>query len=269
MTKLEQILRTARENYPFYILGFIIAFGMKHHYSESDVDNLRWILVPIAHLVTYLTEISFEYELHTGFISQSHRVIIAPSCAGINFLVICFSALFFTLVSRFKKSTSKCIWLVGSLYAAYVITLCANTLRIVVSIRLYGAHIYNGWITPERIHRLEGTLIYVCFLVIAYLAAEKITKYPRFSGIEVQKDTSLINEQPRPVILILFVPFVWYLLIAVFIPLLNIAGHQKGSPFIEHMVFVVIVCFCVLLICLFIAVFFHKSVDIFNERKRK
>lgn len=269
MRILRKAVTIVKENCLPYAVGLVIAAGFKYHYRAADVDDLGWILIPIVRLVELLTGIHFEHELYAGFISRSHRIIITPSCAGINFFVICFSTLFFPLVSRFAKSKAKFMWLAGSLCAAYTATLWTNTLRIIVSIYLYGADIYNSWITPERMHRFEGIVIYVSFLLIAYLVAERITGYPYFANVRIQKTARSEAKGFISVIRVLSIPFIWYVLIAVFIPLLNIANYQKGSLFAEHVIFVVAVSLCVLLVCLSVAAFLCKSVDIPDERERK
>lgn len=240
MTVLEKTLAIARQRGLFYAMGLTAAVLLKWHYSTADADDLRWVLAPIAHLVTFLTGISFEYEFRTGFLSRSHNVIIAPACAGINFLIICFSALFFPLLSRFEKRAARFTWLALSLCASYMITLCVNTLRIIISIYLYGAHIYNGWITPERVHRIEGILVYVCFLMIAYIAAERLTRRRPAAA-------------PLPIVRAPCVPLAWYVLIAVVIPLLNVHGFQRGPGFTEHIVVVSVVNLCIFHACLLVS----------------
>lgn len=248
MTVLEKTLAIARQRGLFYAMGLVAAVLLKWHYSTADADDLRWILAPIARLVTFLTGISFEYELRMGFLSRSHNVIIAPACAGINFLIICFSALFFPLLSRFEKRATRFTWLALSLCASYMITLCVNTLRIIISIYLYGAHIYNGWITPERVHRLEGILVYVCFLIVVYLAAERLTRRRPAAA-------------PLPIVRALCVPLAWYVLIAVVIPLLNVHGSQRGPGFTEHIFVISVVNLCIFHACLLVSAVLKRRKD--------
>jgi exosortase K len=144
----------------FYILVLFIAFGLKYHYSQAGSVDLVWILEPTARLVEHISGIEFESEVDTGFISREYRIIIAPSCAGINFLIIVFCMAMFSGIHVIRHSGSKLLWLIASLVCAYILTVAVNTLRIIASIYAYNADIYFGWITPARIHRLEGVVIY-------------------------------------------------------------------------------------------------------------
>ena len=69
----------------FYLAVVLIAFGLKYHYSKAGSDALVWILTPTATLVEQISGIPFEYETGTGFVNSVHRIIIAPSCAGVYF----------------------------------------------------------------------------------------------------------------------------------------------------------------------------------------
>ncbi len=88
--KSNMILHHLLRNSIFYILALLIAWGLKYHYSRSGSDELAWVLAPTAGLVELISGIQFENEAHTGFVSQGSRIIIAPACAGINFLIIAF-----------------------------------------------------------------------------------------------------------------------------------------------------------------------------------
>ncbi len=253
----------------FYSLGALTVLGVKYHYSTADADDLGWMLAPVARLVELAGGIHFERELRTGFVSISHGIIIAPACAGLNFLIICFSTIFFTLVSRLRGPAAKWTWFGVSITAAWLVTLWTNTIRILLSIYLYGAPIYGGWVTPERVHRLAGTLTYVSVLVVTYLAAERMTRGFSLSGplapITAPRKPGQVPSATR----MLPVPFAWYALITIFVPILNGTLRRNGSRFAEHALFITAASLSVFLAWLFIAALLKKKVDLFDETKEK
>jgi len=139
-----------------YMVALFIALGLKYHYSRAGGDDLVWILSPTARLVEYISGIEFESEAHTGYVNREYRIIIAPSCAGINFLIMVFCMAVFSSIHLIKHSWSKIFWSAASLVCAYSLTVTVNSLRIIASIYSYNADIYFGWFTPARVHRLQG-----------------------------------------------------------------------------------------------------------------
>lgn len=237
-------------NGPIYGAALLVAIGLKYHYGTADADQLRWMLAPLARLVEMWTGIRFACEPPAGFVGTSAGIVIAPACAGINFLVICFSALFFTLAHRLKGIFLRLAWLPATLLTAYAVTLLANSIRIITSIYLYRADIYGAWITPGRMHRLNGVLIYSCFLLVTYLAAERLT------AKTLQGPLSPVSSARR-----LSVPFLWYVFITIFVPILGGGSLRGEAPFVEHVIVVAAAVTCLFAICLSATVLYHKRVD--------
>src|SRR5437764_4299646 len=63
------------------------AWSMKWFYSTATVDQLRWILRPTTKLVDLVSGAEFEFESRAGYMNSEHSFLIAPSCAGVNFLL--------------------------------------------------------------------------------------------------------------------------------------------------------------------------------------
>jgi exosortase K len=239
----ENLSAMLRENGLPYLLGIAAAVGLKYHYSVANAEALLWMLSPVASLVGFFSGIQFQWELYTGFVSLSRGIRIAPACAGINFMIICFSSLFFPLVHRLSGRAVKLSWLWLSLAVAYLATLLTNTARILISIELYGAAIYGEWITPERVHRMAGTAMYLIVLVIVYLTAERLTSSSPVSG-------PLTKEKSRrfsPCALV--APLSCYVTVTVLVPLLNGAYGGHGSPSAEHLLPVIGLSLTVLIVC--------------------
>lgn len=269
MTMLSKIKNFLEENALFYAIGLIISLGLKYYYSHAGNDDLNWILIPTSRVVEYLSGIHFERELHIGLVNHAHRFIIVPSCAGVNFLTIAFSTLFFSFVHRPKGIGLKLLWLGISAGFAYLLTLVANALRIVAAIYLYRADIYGGWVTSERIHRIEGTFIYFLFLFIAYLTAERVIQ-----GLILKTPGEWRSPAPKGkefihIIRRCLIPFFWYSLIGLGIPLLRMAYKQDGAKFTEHFSLVTSVCLCILLLLFLILFGYRKAVCTMKQLKRK
>jgi exosortase K len=127
------------QNGIFIVLASFLAVGLKYHYSEAGSEDLVWILRPTASLVEWISGIPFEEEAHTGFVSYARRIVIAPACAGVNFLIIAFCMAAFSSLHRIQRQRVKWLWLTGSLVSAYGLTVFANAVRIMVSIYSYDA----------------------------------------------------------------------------------------------------------------------------------
>src|SRR5256712_9746243 len=153
----------------WHLLALAIAYALKSFYSRAGATELLWILAPSAWLAWLVGGIDVVYEQGAGFISRTHHLVVGSACAGVNFFIICFLCLYFSFARHFS---SRMRWLLYSLLITFGATVAANGLRIFVSAHLWDADIYGQWITPERMHRLAGTVIYYASLLAVYFAVE-------------------------------------------------------------------------------------------------
>lgn len=196
-----------------------LALGMKALYSRAGADALLWILAPSAWLARFVGGIDLTYEPGAGFISHAHHMVVGPACAGINFLVISFLTLYFSFT---RHSAGKARWLLTSAALSFGAAIVANGLRIFVSAYLWDADIYGSWMTPDRMHRLAGTVIYYASLLALYLV---MTSYFGDGG---KRTHSLA-------------PLFWYAGVSLGVPM---AGRlfSTGAPgFSEHAIWVMAV----------------------------
>ena len=236
------------QNGVFLLIAVLVAAGLKYHYRRASSDELVWILGPTAGLVEQISGIRFEKEAYTGFVNRTHQIIIVPSCAGVNFLIVVFCMAVFSGVHRIGPKLNKLLWVTVSVMSAYILTVFANALRIMLSIYCYQLDIYSNWITPERVHRLTGILIYFFFLCIFYSMLDRIFHmYSRKisgKGLGVFVRNSTRSEYARLAFAGL-IPFFWYGLITLAIPFINAAYSEYETRFIEHGWMVVSVCIAV------------------------
>ena len=231
----------------YFSIALLIAVGLKYHYSRAGSDELGWILGPTAGMVEYISGIRFEKEDGTGFLNQEYRIIIAPSCAGVNFMIIAFCAAAFSGLPYLKSSGFMTFWLGGSVAWAYLLTIAVNAFRIIASIYTIRADIHYGWLTLERLHRIEGVFIYFLFLYLSYMALERMIRLCVPAGAWKKKspvDFNLANIRISHTILM---PLFWYFFISMGIPILNRAYKANVPQFIEHGLVMFSVCMVVMI----------------------
>jgi exosortase K len=198
-------------------LTLAVAFALKLHYSSASADDLRWILAPTAGLVELTTGSEFVAEAGTGYLSTELRYLIAPSCAGVNFLIVAFCALVFGFVRPHRRAAHNALIAAASAAAAFAAALVANTLRIALAISLHVHAVSWGWLTPDRLHRIAGVAVYLTLLLAVFAAARRIARMPAS----------------------MWLPVCAYLGVALLVPLVN-GGHARAG-FWEHAAVVVAV----------------------------
>ena len=200
----------------------VCVFALKQYYSTASADQLKWILAPTASCVELLSGESFEFESHSGYISADHRFLIASSCAGVNFLLTAF--LMLSARRLLFDSTKRVRWsfIPVSLFAAYLVTLMANTTRILIALKLQGMSAI-GSLDSNQLHRLEGIFIYFLFLALLFLASERNNSDGTYG---------LMRR--------CFFPLLVYYATMLGIPLLN-GAYRTGRGFWEYSVVVLLV----------------------------
>jgi exosortase K len=184
-----------------------VALCLKHHYSASSPEGLRWILSPTRFVVAAVCGTGFHWESGEGYVSANRMTVIAKGCAGVNFMILAF-----VLLALCPGRSSG--WTVLALPGAYLATVGVNAVRIVAAIDLYSLDIYGAWLTPDRMHRLLGIAVY--YLALWSLHAWVNSGSSRESG-------------PNPMLAgTAFFPFVLYVLLLVVVPLAR--GRLAGTP---------------------------------------
>ena len=218
----------------FYGIVLVIAIGLKYHYSRANSDDLEWILRPTAIMVEQVSGIPFEREASTGYVNREHGIIIAPSRAGLNFYIIAFCMVVFSYSHLFNCLRLQLLWLGGSMLGTYLLTLTVNTFRIVVALHVYDLDLSSPWLTQERLHRLEGIIVYFVFLCTFYLILQKVLRY----YVGGKNSNSFLKGR---------LPFFWYALITLVVPLVRSGAHREISRVLEHGGFVFIVCLTIMI----------------------
>ncbi len=227
----------ALRNAAYLLPALGLAVMIKYHYSRAGSEDLRWILWPTARLVELFSGIAFAEELHAGFISHSRGILIAPACAGVNFLVVAFSVAVVAGLRHIRKLNLQMAWLAAALISAYVVTICVNAARILASIYSYETRLFSLWIAPARLHLLEGVLIYCFFLSIFYRIID--------GGLSraCSPSASAVSEKQDPRFrMTAALPSFCYLVVTLLVPLLHGAASGEPGRFAEHAAIVLTAC---------------------------
>jgi len=237
-----------KQNWIFYLFGFAAIFGIKYFYSRADCSDLLWILTPTAWWVRVLGGIPFEYIPDIGFVNHGLRFIIAPSCSGVQFMIITMAALLYSFVHRMGTMRRKLGWILLCLGCSYFFTIFVNGIRIVFAIYIplycYRPGHRTGWLTPDRLHTVIGVVIYFTSLFVVCQIAGYVTQR---DAAPSQKAIAPLNPPTpagtlRHLLSRCIPPMFWYFSIVLGIPLLNRAYRQNWSQFIEYATLMILVC---------------------------
>ena len=172
---MDQEWRDRAASYAFAGFALGLAWGLKDFYSRAHFEDLLWVLAPTRRLVEWLTGVAFEPEATQGYLSRDRLYQIVPSCAGVNFMIVAFTSLCCGLVHTLSTLRARLALIAASALAAYGVTVLANAVRIAIAIRLHEAGTSFGFLTPERIHCVEGVAVYFLFLCALFAVGARVT----------------------------------------------------------------------------------------------
>ena len=162
---------------PWRILAVaLLAAGLlagKSYYASASADDLRWILAPTSWLVSAMSGVAFTFESGTGYVSREAAFIIAPACAGLNFLFAATLALASGWLPGMVSGRTTARLLARAAVLALAATLAINTTRIVIAMALHHGRLPTLGLGPDEIHRAEGVVVYLGGLVALYGLARR------------------------------------------------------------------------------------------------
>lgn len=204
----------------------LLMLVLKRHYSLAVAEDLLWILAPTARLTAWVGGVQPVWEAGVGYADFARGIVIAPACAGVNFMIMAFGLATFFGLGRLRRFAGLLAWLVFSFAAAYLAALGVNTLRIVLSTALYRADIYSAWLTPDALHRVAGVWIYLGGLGLFFRGLQPIMS--RFANrFDPARRSFDAIRSP-------WLPLGWYLLGAVGVPTVNRLFKAPPSDFGIH-----------------------------------
>ena len=230
---------------------------IKYFFAEADSRQLDWLLRPTSHLVAWFSHLHFVSWDTFGYYNEMQRILIAPACSGLNFFLILLATGACLVVTSLACSARQILWLAGTALAAYGLTLMVNTMRILLAIFLYQQNLGIGPISPERLHRIEGVVIYyVClcaFVMLLSCLLHKKRENKKMHPLPEADSPVLLFRMPPGLGFRILLPLGCYLLFTLILPLLNGAAGKAPRIFAEHSLTVLLISlgFSLGLYCLF------------------
>ncbi|MFI5309192.1 MAG: exosortase K [Polyangiales bacterium] len=167
--------RCATERASVVAISVAIAGGLllKRYYAQAGVGDLRWVLAPSCWVAERLGGSSFAWDESAGYVNDGARMVVGPACAGVNFLVVCWLALFLSCHATYPRLRDKLGLWAASLGLAYLAAVAANGARIALAARLGHADFHAGIASHATVHRLLGVVVYSVALLAACAAATR------------------------------------------------------------------------------------------------
>lgn len=250
-----------QKNFIFYLTGGLIVLGIKYYYSLADCDSLLWILTPTTRWVEFLSGIPFIYQSGTGYVNHSLRLLIAPSCSGVQFMIITLATLVFSFVHLTAAPHGSCHpdkashrilrgfgWIAFSIPFSWIFTIFVNGLRIITAMYLpmYLERIglMSGLLTQDRLHTAIGVMVYVAALLTLYRMMSCLMVRKASSTTEREADSCCSQKADSGKFPARFArkclpPLFWYFLITLGLPFLNRAYLKNPSQFAEYAALIV------------------------------
>ncbi|MGL5436732.1 MAG: exosortase K [Lachnospiraceae bacterium] len=241
----------------FYLIGLIIILSVKYYYRNASSDDLKWILTPTAWWVQTISQISFEYESQLGYVSHEFRFILAPSCSGVQFMLISIATLLFSFIHRMKTKRMGFNWLMISMISSYLFTIFVNGLRIILSIYLPPYLSFcDQWMTAEKLHSLIGIAVYFTSLLVGYhiagLACKGITSRYLSDDVLIAETPEFVEDSCfRTICFECLPPIFWYLSIVLGLPSLSRLYQGNFDGFLEYTIIIVAVCLVIMFLFYF------------------
>lgn len=203
-----------------------VAYLLKDFYRKAGTEELAWIIGPTALLTEIFSGLSFVHEPGYGWVDIQHHAVIAPVCAGVNFLIIAFCMSSFQILWKAASAQAMITGVIIASTASYLITVIANAIRIILSVVLFSLDIHSEWVTPDMLHRVAGIVIYY-LLLCSYSSA--ISQFFKNTNHNTQPYNGLIMRQT-----ILLAPLFWYLLFSIGVPFANNSFENHPDLFVAH-----------------------------------
>jgi exosortase K len=153
------------------VLGII---ALKWWHRTAEVEALFWVLRPTVQLVSWISGEVFVPISGQGFWRVDGVVLINKDCAGINFLVISLAATWSQALPLPHTWRVKVCVIALCLVAPYLLTLVANTARILAASQfLRYTGIWEHLIAHRDLHLWLCSFVYLFFLVVFFLGLQR------------------------------------------------------------------------------------------------
>ncbi len=136
--------------------ALLAALALKQAYAVATTDQLAWMLGPLVAVLERVGGLSFQPLPDGGWLDAGHRVLVVKACAGGNFLL----ASWLGYLWRWQTRPAPLRTALIAFLAAWLTTLAANALRILLAIHGQDALSLRFGLSAADSHRLLGILVY-------------------------------------------------------------------------------------------------------------
>lgn len=239
--KLEKLTFCFKKYGIFYIIGMLLLFALKCFYRGANSQALLWILTPTAKWVRVLSGVFFAYEPQIGYISRDYQFLLAPSCAGVSFLVITAAVLFFSFLHRIKSIAGCTFWLFFSFGFSYFFTIVVNGIRVALAIflpiYLRDTTFFTTFLTEKQLHTSIGIVVYFTALLLLYQTIDYAFSKQKKVNVSAPKR---MWQRCLP-------PLFCYLLLTLILPFLRGAYKKDLPQFLQYAGLMLLLCAAVTL----------------------
>ncbi len=148
-----------------WVLVGLAVLALKQVYAQAGAAQLQWLLAPLAGALNLAGGLAFEPQPDGTWLDAGRRVLLVKACAGGNFLLTAWLAWLW----RQRHETAPLRAVLTAAAAAWVTTLAANALRILLAVHAQEAIARLGGLSPAETHRLLGIAVY--FVSLSLLLA--------------------------------------------------------------------------------------------------
>jgi exosortase K len=195
-------------NVPVFAVAVLVAYGGKAFFAAAGAEALGPLLGPTAALAGALAGERFEHEAGIGYLGRESAIVIAPACAGGNFLLVAFGVLVLCFGPRIGRPARRWGWLLAAAALAYAATIAVNAVRIALALTLREAPL--PWLAGAQAHRVLGVAVYLGSLWLLVFAVSRTFA------------------RPLGALRAVLLPLGAYLALTLLVPYLNGAGARPG-----------------------------------------
>jgi exosortase K len=148
-----------------------LVFVMKYLHAKAGTEELLFILQPTSFAVQVFQNASSEFIPEKGFVFPDIDIVIDKSCAGGNFLILCFSVLIVSVFLNLNKKNLGWFLIPALLIVAWLMAIITNVIRINTAI--FSLKLKTQWpVTASPwFHEMQGAIIYLTFLILIFSGA--------------------------------------------------------------------------------------------------
>ncbi len=152
----------------YFVLLAIVFVTTKYVYTLLTVDELTFLIAPVQLIVGLFTKTKGEFIVGYGYYFSYLNIVIERSCAGFNLWIISFICLSILVLKHRVKPYQKLTGFALAVIISYLLTLLANTSRILILINL------KAFAKISWIHEGVGVFSNLTLLAVSYITLDII-----------------------------------------------------------------------------------------------